>query len=156
MEKIRQIWTKWRLTRVVFAVSLGLNLIVGGMMIGAVLGGGPGEHMRGMRDASALGLRPYLRALDDNNRTVLFQTIAGQRHDFPIGQAQMTRHLKALAAAVALTPYDPDAVAAVMLAQEQVISGSVTRGQKILLDLLADMSPEQRADFAQALLRKRH
>jgi len=147
---------KWHWTRYLLVLSLGLNLLILGVMLGAVLRGGPGDRMRGHHDASVLGLRAYVRALAPDDRDSLMHQIAMNRPALRAGRATMSAHLAKLAAALKITPYDHDAVQAVLTDQAKAISRNVAEGQKLLMDQLDAMTDAQRKALAGRLSDQSH
>lgn len=145
--KARRGWMKY-----VLIVSLGVNLVVAGMMGGAVLRGGPPERMRVENEISALGLRIYARALDGPSRKALGAAIRVRRSEFPSGREVFLAHKKAMASAISADPYDSAAVAAELSRQAGVVTSNVTMGHSLLLERLDAMSPAQRQDMAEKLL----
>jgi uncharacterized membrane protein len=145
----------WRWPQYLLVVSLGLNLLVAGLMAGAFFRDGPRDHIKGMREASALGLRAYIRALDRPSTEGLMQDIATRRGEFKAGRAAIEAHLKALAAALTASPYDPDAVKAVLDQQRGDIGQNVDVGHQILLARINAMSDADRAAFAERLTARR-
>lgn len=142
---------QWRWPHYLLILSLGVNLIIGGLVLGAVLRGGPPEHIRAARDASALGLRPYMRALDDQSREALLKSVRDNRGDFHAGKATMTAHLDDLVNALTATPYVSQDVAGVLGLQASAISENVALGQRLLMVQIDAMTVEQRAALAAGL-----
>ncbi|NQW14887.1 MAG: periplasmic heavy metal sensor [Rhodobacter sp.] len=141
---------KWRWYQYLLVLSLGANLLVVGLVGGVVLRGAP-EHIREFRAANALGLRAYIRALDDESKQALIQAIAKNNDSESIGKPAIYAHLKELSAALTVQPYDSAAVAAVLARHGQVISGNVAVGHGILMYRIDAMTPEQRVEFATRL-----
>lgn len=145
-----------RWMRYVLVLSLGLNLLVAGLMAGAFLRDGPGGREHGLRTASALGLRPYIRALADEDRAALMADISAHRDAMPSGKAALRNHLTALASALRAQPYDAEAVQAVMQDQAAGITGNIALGQQLLLNRLGAMTDAGRAALADKLTARLH
>jgi uncharacterized membrane protein len=137
--------------KVVFVLSLGLNILVIGLVGGAVLRGGPPEHVRVERDISALGLRVYFRALNPAGRDQIRADLQQNRSQIKAGRGLFRAHLKSLAEALTATPYDPATVAAVLSQQANVVSENIGVGQQVLLAQIERMTEQERQDFAKAL-----
>jgi len=142
-------WIKYALV-----ASLGVNVLVVGLMVGAVLRDGSGRG-RPDRAAISLGLRPYYRALDKAERRDLRQTIKDNPSEFRAKRGKFAKHLKNLSIALKAEPFDLQAVANVLAAQADVVSVNIAFGQKILLERIVAMSPQQRALFAERLVNPR-
>ncbi len=140
-----------RWVKVVFVLSVGFNILVLGLVGGAFLRGGPPDHVRVERNISALGLRVYFRALDDNNRAQVRARIKDGMGQIQTGRGVFRAHLKDLAEAVTAAPYDPAAVAAVLSQQASIVSDNITTGQRFLLVQIDKMSETERQAFAAAL-----
>lgn len=140
-----------RLWKILLVVSLGFNLVVVGMVAGALWNGPPERHHADTRALSSLGLRPYVRAMNDAQRASLKARLdKGGAQDLP-SRETFRNHIKALSAAVRQVPYDPAAVQAVLAAQRETTGERIILGQTLLLEELAAMSPQDREAFAAAL-----
>ncbi len=149
-QQITQPGRKW--TRYLLVASLGLNIIVAGLVGGAMLRGGPPDHIRRDRDVSVLGLRAYYRALDESSQTELRDAIKAKRTQIKVGRAAFRAHLEALANAISVEPFDPAAVTQVLQSQAGTVSENIRTGHQLLLDRVSAMSPEARQTMAERLL----
>lgn len=126
--------------RVVFALSLALNLLVAGVVIGAWWRGGLHDGPRAGGTAAALYLalpREERRAL----RAELRSTI----------DRDSLRLRDPLMAALRADPFEPEAVAALLVAQSDAMAQAQTRMRALWLDRIAGMSPQDRAAYADRL-----
>lgn len=135
--------------------SLGVNLLVVGLVAGVLLRDVVPMRGRPDRAISALGLRAYFRALDRTDRTALRAVLRADRGQFHAGSRTFRAHLRALSKALMAEPYDAKAVAAVLQVQAKNLSEDVAFGQKLLLERIAAMSPKARKLFAARLLERR-
>ncbi len=150
-DKLQKSPRQKRWPRIVLVVSLGLNLLVIGAGAGAFfMAPRPGGHI-GARDFAPLGLRSYVRALDDENRETLREDIKARRGEIQFGRRLIRGHHKALATALRTTPFDVDAVRAVLAQQQAAVVGNIELGQDLLMKRITAMSPAARADFADKL-----
>ncbi len=144
--------TNRRWMAIFLMLSLGLNILVVGVIAGAFLRGGPAEHLRPPHGIAALGLRPYYRALDTAARAELAAAAKDKTAQANVpGRAAMRAHLTALAAAIAAEPYDAGNVRKVLAAQADAVAGNISRGHELLLDRIAVMSPDARQSLSKRL-----
>lgn len=134
-----------RWMKITLVVSLALNLLVAGMVGGAVLRHGmrPGDHHPPGR--AHLG-RAYVQALDRADRRALWREMHANR-PAPAAHADPDAVLRALRA----SPFDPAALRSVMERQRQAGLERMRRGQRLLQDRLAAMSDAERAAYADRL-----
>lgn len=146
--------SKW--PRYLLVASLGVNLLFAGLMAGGALrGGGPPDRIKLGREVASLGLRPYYPALPSAHQQLLQQDIQASRDKFKVGRKTMRKHLKALAAALRTTPYNPQLVEDVLNQQKNDIEGNIGLGIDILVNRLSDLSDEERNLIADKLERPR-
>lgn len=137
-------WRDWLLV-----ASLGLNLVVLGLVAGAILRGPPERPMAG----PALG--HYARALPDPYRRDLGRALRASRRDWAPGRDALRGQRTALAAALTAEPYDPARVAG-LLEQELTLATDLgDRGVALLMTQIDRMGPEDRAAFAGRLQQER-
>lgn len=136
--RMTRAWVKWALV-----ASLGLNLALAGLIVGAIAKGPPGPP--------PAGLWSYGRALPEPYRSDLGRALRQSRRDWAGPRDALRGQRDALAAALTADPYDPAAVAAVLAREPRMIDQLVARGSGLLLDQIARMSPQERAAYAQAL-----
>ena len=137
-----------RLWRIVFVISLALNLAVVGLVIGAVASGRMGD---GPPRAFDLGLGPVSRALDPQDRRAIGLSLRG-RTDLRRGDLRAQTAL--MVAGLRQEPFDPEAMRALMNSQRARFGAVQDAAQAALIDRIAGMSPERRAAFADRLERE--
>lgn len=131
--------------KVALILSLTLNLLILGVMCGAMLAhGGPGGP-GGIRD---IGFGPYTEALTGEDRKALREAFIKAAPDFRAGREEMRADVARLAAAIRAEPYDRAAVEAVMASQAARIEDRLQLGRGLILDRLDAMGPEARAALA--------
>jgi uncharacterized membrane protein len=138
---------------VALVVSLGVNLMVAGLVGGAILRDGPRERDPFYRDVSALGLRFYYRALPDQARDDLRHRVGERRGDFRAGREALAKHMNAMADAVGAEPFDPARLAGVLADQGRTVAGNMATGQALLVATISAMTPDERTAMAEALRR---
>lgn len=147
--------------RVVLVLSLAANLAVAGGVIGALLGGRPGEDTAPREIARELGLGPYLRALPEGERRALGRTVLREMRagDAPPPRAALRESFAQVLAALRAEPFDGGRFAALLTAQTEAAERVRQAGQAALIERLDAMTPEARrayADRLEAALRRRH
>ena len=127
--------------RIVFALSLALNLLVIGAIAGAWWRGGPPGGPGQVGQVAAL-----YRALPDDVRRSLRGEMRGvtDRDDLRAMRARGP-----LLAALRADPFDPAAVEAILAAQAQTMGEMHRRMRAAWLDRVAAMTPQERAAYAE-------
>ena len=134
--------TRWK--RAFFA-SLAVNLLVLGMVGGAILKGPPPA---GVRD---LGFGPYAAALDDADRKELRRVFIDRAPGLREMRAKMQGDMAQVVAVLRAEPFDEAALRTALEGQRMVLAEQIRMGQGLLADHLARMTPEARRAFADRL-----
>lgn len=137
-------------TRILLVVSLGINLLIAGAVVGAYVTGG-GERRAGNDGPRDNWAGPYGRALSKEDRAEMRKSFEGRRSWFRDTRRQMRGFGTEMAAAVRAEPFDPSVVKDILDRQRAVQSSVHGEGQALLIERLTDMSPDQRAAFAEKL-----
>lgn len=133
--------------RIALGISVALNLLVAGLVAGAVLrDGGPRERM--LRD---LEFGPFTEALSREDRDALRRDFVARSGGFRDMRSEMRSDFDALLGALRAEPFDIDAARAVLEGQQARMQSRLALGQELLLDRLAAMTPAARAAFADRL-----
>ncbi|SFD55976.1 periplasmic heavy metal sensor [Roseivivax sediminis] len=134
-------------------VSLALNLLVAGVFAGVVLGDGP-PH-RGAEKHGGDPSFPYIRALDDAQRGALRESFRRSLQeggeDRSARRARFVGGYEAAARVLRAEPFDRAALARAMSEQAERAAARRTRGQAVLVEFLAGLTPEARAAYADRL-----
>jgi len=153
-----------RWLKVLLVVSLGLNLAVAGIVIGAAL-----DHRRAdIRPEPAalardLGLGPYARALPHEmqrelGRSVLALSRQGGEGRRPL-RMELRQGFRGMLSELRSEAFDAERAAALLAQQSGALEARRRLGQEALVDLLAGMSLEDRIAYADRLeqaLRRPH
>lgn len=137
--------------KVVFGLSLALNLLVLGTVGGAVLrhGGFDGRHHPPRADMVG---GPLTRALDkEDKRAVAREMRRTYREEGRAGRASYHAAMQQLVTDLRADPFDPAPVAAQMGQMREMLGQRVALGQQILLEHFSQMQPEARQAFATRL-----
>jgi uncharacterized membrane protein len=135
-----------RWTRIALIVSLGLNLAVAGVVVGAAFRHMPGGHM--VRD---VGFGPFTEALSPDDQDALRRRFIAQTRDIAGNRRAAREDAAALLAAIRAEPFDP---ASVLTALDQIQLRTRERqatGRALLGAYIAEMPAEARHAFADRL-----
>jgi len=136
--------------RIALGISLALNLLVVGLVAGAVLrDGGPRDRM--VRD---LDFGPFTEALSPEDRDALRRAFIDRAPDLRGARQEMRTDLEAFLAALRAEPFDPSALTQVMENQQGRLSRRIELGQDLLVERLAAMDGRERGAFADRLERR--
>ena len=133
--------------RIALGVSVALNLLVAGVVAGAILrDGGPRDRM--VRD---LDLGPFTEALSQEDRAALRRDFVARMPELGEARRAMREEFRDLLALLRADPFDPEAMRQVLGGQRARMQERVDLGQELLLQRLAAMTPEARQAFADRL-----
>jgi uncharacterized membrane protein len=147
-----------RWTRIALIVSLALNLLVAGLVAGALLHGPLGGR-DGRPEIRMLGLGPFADALTKADRAALGEAIRREEGSFRARREAMRADFDAFLAALRAEPYDHAEVTRLIASQQQRIAESQRLARGLLLERIETMAPAERAAYAEALddaTRRRH
>ncbi|SMD00131.1 periplasmic heavy metal sensor [Primorskyibacter flagellatus] len=138
----RRIWL-----RVLLFVSLAINLLIVGIVCGAMLLKPDHGRRGGPRDMVA----PYTRALSDADRSALGKRLReglASRHE---ERGLLAEDYRAALEILRTEPLDQTALDEVLSRQSERAHQRKLMGQRALSERLAAMSPDERAGFADRL-----
>ena len=139
---------------VALAISLSLNLLVAGLVAGALLWHGPKHRDGGRRlDLDDVGFGPFVAALPPGDRRELARAVAREEGSFRENRDLMIRQFEALLSALREDPYDAEAVRALIVEQQRNVGARQALGRELLLERIEAMSAAERANYADALAR---
>ena len=139
----------FRWGRVVLFVSLALNLAVAGVVGGAVLGRfGPDRHDLAARD---VGFGLFSEALSKEDRIALRRAYAQANPNIRAERQKMRDNLQTILTVLRAEPFEEDALRQALETGAARITERQDRGQTMVLDHLAQMSPPERAAVADRL-----
>lgn len=141
-----------RVIRIALVLSLALNVIVMGVVLGAVFGGHP---MRpGLR--SDVGFGPLTAGLSRADRKALRARFEAAAPDFRAGRRASEQDFRAFAALLQADDWDRAAAEGLLAQQGARMAERLAVGRSILLDYVADMSPEDRRALGARIARALH
>lgn len=127
-------------------VSLAVNLLVAGLVAGAVWRGG-GRPMA-MHDP---GFGPFEAALDQTDRAALRRAFLARSGELGSPRREMRARMEAFLAALRAEPFDRAALAQAMEAAAAHTEARLHLGQTLMVDHLAALPADGRAAFADRL-----
>lgn len=135
--------------RILLFVSLALNLLVAGLVIGAVAHQAGGSRSHPPRVERPGG--PMVAALTRADRIAIGKALREADRAGRPSRDELRAEYDAVIAALTTVPYEPETVRAAVERQTQGFSRRADLGRDLLLERLAEMSDEERAAFAMRL-----
>ena len=140
---------------IALVVSLGLNVLLVGVVGGAYLRDWQRQAMRPDRAVQMLGLRPFWRAMDPESRAQLAKAVREMRGALRAEGGVYRGFARDFRAALLAEPFDRAALERVLARQADMLARRMSLGRKVLVDRIAEMTPEQRRAFARRLSKAR-
>lgn len=135
--------------KVLLALSLGLNLLIVGIVLGALGRGGlGGDRLEGAR---ALGPLPFVAALEPRDRRALGRALRDQAEPLRQNREMLRARFEALLEALRAETFDRRAVEALIAEQRDLAVSRQRIGERILLDHLGSLSHGERLLYADRL-----
>ncbi len=137
---------------ILLVISLGLNLLVVGIVAGAFLsGGGSGKGGFSRVASHIMPLGPYGRALSKEDRAEVRRALEGRKSWFKKTRGDMREAGQDMVAAMRREPFQIEDVSMILGRQADVQSSFQAEGRRLLLERISAMSEDQRREFAQNL-----
>jgi len=137
--------------RILLFVSLAVNLLIAGMVAGAVLRNtGERADGRALRD---MGYGFFGAALTQGDRRAIGGEMAKRSGDLRANREHVRNQMAQFLQALRTVPYDSDAVLALSGDLQSKLAERQQIGQIALLDRIAAMSDQQRSAYADRLER---
>lgn len=131
--------------------SLAVNLLVAGVVIGALLSpDGPRNRSEIGPGRGVIG-EPFIRALPRSERRALAEDVRKMSPQIREGRENLRQRFEAFLTALRADPFDPAAISRLLAEQRGVAVGRQEIGERLLMKRLEAMTPEQRAAYADAL-----
>lgn len=135
---------KIKALKTAFVVSLALNALVVGVIVGGAINGKRPQVIGGYD----LSLGPFGAALSREDRGKIRDDLRERPELRLVTRAARDAAIKKFMDAVRADPYDDAALRALFEEQRALGATAMAAGQNALLDRLAEMTPEERALFA--------
>jgi len=129
-------------------VSLGLNLAVVGLVIGAKLSGHGDKRAH---FAGANGLRMFMHALPDDQRREVRRYFRVHRKEVHANGDAMGEVMQTIHVAIIARPFNPDALQAAFAAQRVHITRSTHDAQKAFVAIISQMTDAQRIAYVETM-----
>ena len=133
----------------VLIVSLALNLLVAGMMLGAAMRADVRDRPPG--SARSLIGEPFIRALGPDDRRAFVRGMLHDRDMLRANRADLRARVETLLAALSAEEFDRDAVAGILADQRGLAQRRQDIGEALLLDRLEAMNVDERRAYAKRL-----
>ncbi len=140
-----------RWATVALVLSVGANLLIVGLVVGASFGRDRDDmrsRMAGMRD---LGATPFVMALEPRDRIELGRALAREAEPLRTNRAELRQRFEALLSALRAETFDRAAVERLIADQRVAASRRQEIGEAALLHFLEEMTPEERRAYADRL-----
>lgn len=135
-----------RRLRIILFVSLALNLLVVGLVVGAMASHRFGADGRAVRYDHAGG--PMARALGEEDRRALARKMRESWRERRPDYSEIRAEFERVIAALEAVPYDPAVVRASVERQMDAMAEGARMGRELLLERLEGMSDAERAAYA--------
>lgn len=144
--------------RIALALSLAVNLLIVGLVAGAMLSGGPPGRTDRAAEGSEPRGGPYLNALSEEDKRATRRALRQKSRDLRPSRADEREQAQAFLAALRADPFDPKGFQTVFQAQQDRALKRLGVAQSVLLGRIGEMSVEERnayADRIEKLLERR-
>ncbi len=140
--------TKKPWLKILLVISLGLNLAVAGLFIGAKVAG---HKYRGGHRADISGLRGFMRALPDNKRGEARKYFKTHRRAAHANGETMRDAIHAIHKVILAQPFDPDALNTAFAKQRSHIATTTQDAQSAFVAIIAGMTDAERAAYVEKM-----
>ncbi|MCY1126321.1 periplasmic heavy metal sensor [Frigidibacter sp. RF13] len=131
--------------RLALYLSLALNLLFVGLVVGRMAGGHP--FLRGGMMGPDVGFGPITESLSHADRRELFRRFRTVAPDYRAMRDAVRADFAALAAVLQAESWDPAAAAAILDRQAEQSRDRMVKGRQVFLDYLGSLSAEDRRDL---------
>ena len=135
-----------RRLRIVLFLSLAVNLLLAGLVVGWLVSGGAAPRGAGPSGFGLLG-----EALGPSERRSVARAVVRERSELVRGRRADRQTFARLADALEAEPFEPEAVRAILREFGERLTDRVARGTRIVGEVLIEASPERRAAYAARL-----
>jgi uncharacterized membrane protein len=138
----------FRWGRVLLAVSLGLNFLVAGVVMGGMA---RNERPAPKESVGAVTAGPLTNAFDKADRDALRRAVQEQGVDLREARRQMDADVTRLIGALRAQPWDRAEMEEALAAMRTRFEERGRLGERLVIERLAEMTDTERAAFAQRL-----
>jgi len=133
--------------RIALGLSLAVNLLVLGLVGGAVLHGPPSRF----HDGRDMSFGPFAEALRPEDRKALRRDILQRAPELRAGREKRQQEIEGLLQALRAEPFDAARLESVMAAQQAQLASQLALGAAVIRDYLIALPLEERLAFADRL-----
>jgi uncharacterized membrane protein len=133
--------------RIVLILSLGLNLLIVGLVIGFLTIGKGERRVPPPRDAAA----PYTRSLEPDQQRALLRTMRGEYEGKRFRPGDLVKEYRQAVSLLRADPFDASSFEALLVEQAGRAQERLSTGQRALARHVADMSSDDRRAYADRL-----
>lgn len=133
-------------------VSLGLNLAVAGLFIGAKVSG---HHKSGGGPVGTSNMRVFMHALPDSKRKEVRKYFRKNRAELRAKGEAFHENMKAINATILMQPFDEAALNQAFGKQSAYITILTQDAQKAFVAIIASMTDEERATYVATIQEQR-
>lgn len=134
--------------KLVLAFSLALNLLIAGLIAGALLGKGPRDSNPLLRD---LGFGPFVQALPTKDKREITREMIGKAGSLRENRRELRREFEAFLVLLRSETLNEASLRDAITRQRSRVSERQEVGQELLIQRILAMTPGARADYADAL-----
>lgn len=138
-----------RWLKLALVLSLGVNLAVVGVVLGAVLG--HGAFLPGARAPSDIGFRPMSRAMSATDRAALRSDLRAAAGEWRALNAARSDEAATMLRILRSEPFEPAELRALLDAQQARTQARIAHVNEVLVARIAAMEPAERGAFAERL-----
>lgn len=135
-----------RWERILLVVSLGVNLLVAGIVVG-----GLATHERRAPPPNDVSIGPFTEAFDKADRAALRKAVADQSTSFRDMKRALDADVERLVEALKAEPWDEQVVRAVMSGMRERLEARSQIGEGLIFSRLEEMTTAERQAFAMRL-----
>jgi len=139
--------------KIALVISLALNLLIIGLIIGALSHRWRDPDMRQDRALADLGFSPYVAALDPEDRHDLGREMFKRAGDFRRNRQEIQAEFAAIVGLLREPEFDPQSLRDRLLAQGKKLEERRATGIELFIVQLSKMDQEKRAAVADRLER---
>ena len=132
-------------------LSLAVNLLIAGMVIGSVATRDRDRHGGRSDLAGDLGRTPFVAALDRDDRRALARALMREAGPLRESRYELKSRVESLLSAIRAEPFDRAAVERLIADQRHAAGRRQELGERLLLDYLEGLSTEARRAYADRL-----
>ncbi|MEM9350612.1 MAG: periplasmic heavy metal sensor [Pseudomonadota bacterium] len=137
--------------RILLYLSLLMNFIIIGLVIGAIVSGGDRRGDRGPPRANEMGLGPIVQALSPEDRRALGREMRQTLRDERRTRGELRALMDQIVLALEAEPFDVAEVDALLATQFSEVEFRLGLAQRVFLERLEAMDASERAAFATRL-----